>query len=453
MNLSESLSLFEKLDFLAILIITGGIKMKRFLLSCLIVVFLLSFISVSVASAAAVEVTLWHGWTGYWTEVIETIVKMFNDSHPGIVIKPLVVPYGERDTKLMTAIAAGNPPDIIYTMGNIISYAARDAMIPIDELMTEEELGAYKDYQWPMWEANVYKDHLWSFHGFVDVEGLYYNKKLFREAGLDPENPPADIQTLDEYAEKLTKYDDRGNITVAGFLPENLQWWGAIFGGQWYVEDKITANDPRIVEAGEWFASYSKKYDVKKLTAFRSGLAEERAMALDPFISGRFAMQLMGQWKILDIDRFATEDFEYGVVPLPVPPGGKHAIIIPSGYGLIPKGAKHPEEALQYLLYWVGKDYEEDRARIMELGGWMPLADAPWETDIAKEYLARYPQFQVFVDILKYGEVVPFATPVEMFYSDRLAQAEDRIRLLEETPQEALDRLTKEVQAELDKIK
>ena len=57
------------------------------------------------------------------------------------------------------------------------------------------------------------------------------------------------------------------------------------------------------------------------------------------------------------------------------------------------------------------------------------------------------------MDILKYGEVVPFATPVEMFYSDRLAQAEDRIRLLEETPQEALDRLTKEVQAELDKIK
>ena len=88
--------------------------MKRFLLSCLIVVFLLAFISVSVASAAAVEVTLWHGWTGYWTEVIETIVKMFNDSHPGIVIKPLVVPYGERDTKLMTAIAAGNPRYYLY---------------------------------------------------------------------------------------------------------------------------------------------------------------------------------------------------------------------------------------------------------------------------------------------------------------------------------------------------
>lgn len=425
--------------------------MKRFLLSCLIVIFSFSFLLG--ANAAPVEVTLWHGWTGEWTKVIDTIVKMFNDSHPGIVVKPLVVPYGERDTKLMAAIAAGNPPDIIYTMGNVISYAAKDAMIPIDELMTPKELTAYKAYQWPIWKANIYKGHLWTFHGFVDMEALYYNKNFFKEAGLNPEDPPKDTATLDQYAQKLTKYDDRGNIIRAGFLPENLQWWGAMFGGQWYRGSKITANDPKIVKAGEWFASYSKKYDVRKLTAFRSGLAEERAMAFDPFISGKFAMQFMGQWKILDIDKYAPKDFEYGVTPLPVPPGGSPAIVIPSGYGLIPKGAKHPKEALQYLLYWVGKGYEEDRAKIMTLGGWMPLADAPWKTNTAKEYLKRYPQFQVFVDLLKCKNVVPFTTPVELFYSDRLTQAEDRIRLLEETPKQALDRLTKEVQAELDKIK
>ncbi|NPV80867.1 MAG: ABC transporter substrate-binding protein [Firmicutes bacterium] len=429
--------------------------MRKTVIYALVILACISSVwSSAYAATKPVEVTLWHGWTGDWTKVIDDIVKMFNDSHPGIKVKPLVVPYGERDTKLMAAIAAGNPPDIIYTMGNTASYAARGAMIPIDELMTPQELADYKRYQWPMWQANVYKGHLWTFHGFIDVMALYYNKGHFKQAGLDPNEPPKDIATLDSYAEKLTVHDSRGNITRLGFLPENLLWWGAVFGGDWFKEGKVTANDPEIIKAGEWFASYSKKYDVKKLTAFQGGLAEERARALDPFISGKYSMQLMGQWKILDIAKYAPKDFDYGIVPLPTPPGGrKNAIIVPSGYGLIPKGAKHPKEALQYLLYWVGKGYEEDRAKIMTMGGWMPLADGPWQARAAQDYMKQYPHFKVFVDLLRNGQVVSFASPVELFYSDRLTQAEDRIRLLQETPKQSLDRVTKEVQAELDKIK
>ena len=425
---------------------------KRILMLCMVVLFVASFHGVGLAQEP-VTITLWHGWTGAWTQTITDIVAMFEASHPHIKVKPLVVPYDERDTKLMASIAAGDPPDIIFTMGNIVSYAARDAIIPLDKLMRPDELQAYMDYQYPLYQANNYKGHLWSFHGFVDAFALYYNKAHFRDVGLDPEAPPLDIATLDAYAEKLTTLNSSGQIDRAGFLPDDLWHWADVFGGSWLDGDKITAAHPGNIAAAEWFASYSRKYDVRKIVAFDSSLATERSQALDPFISGKFSMQRMGQWKILDIDRYAPEDFDYGVVPLPAPPGGRqNSMIVPSGYGLIPKNAKHPEAALEYLLYWVGKGYEEDRAKIFTMGGWFPLSDEVIKEPIYQDYINRYPEFQVFSDLLRSSDPTGFATPVELFYIDRINNARDRIRLLQGDPKSILERVQAEVQSELDKL-
>ncbi|NLK07530.1 MAG: ABC transporter substrate-binding protein [Firmicutes bacterium] len=425
---------------------------RRVLLLCAAALLIVS-LQGAVAAQEPVTITLWHGWTGAWTQTINEIVEMFEASHPHIKVNPLVVPYDERDTKLMAAIAAGDPPDIIFTMTNIVSYAARDAIVPVDKLMPPDQLQEYLDYQYPFYEGNRYKGHIWSFHGFVDAIALYYNKNHFREVGLDPNAPPKDIATLDAYAEKLTKVTSGGQIDRAGFLPDDLYRWADVFGGSWLDGDKITATHPKNIEAAKWMASYSEKYDVRRITAFNAGLATERAQALDPFVSERFAMQNMGQWKILDIDRYAPEGFDYGVVPLPAPPEGRqNSMIIPSGYGLIPKNAKHPEAALEYLLYWVGKGHEADRAKIFTLGGWFPLADAVTEEPVYQEYIRRYPEFQVFSDLLRSSDPTGFATPVELYYLDRINNARDRIRLLQGDPAQVLEQVQKEVQAELDKL-
>ena len=127
-------------------------------------------------------------------------------------------------------------------------------------------------------------------------------------------------------------------------------------------------------------------------------------------------------------------------------------MIVPSGYGLIPKNAKHPEAALEYLLYWVGKGHEEDRAKIFTMGGWFPLSDEVTKEPIYQDYIARYPEFQVFSDLLRSSNPTGFATPVELFYLDRINNARDRIRLLQGDPKTILERVQVEVQAELDKL-
>lgn len=437
------------------------LKKVKVLMTVGIVVLALS-IAVPANTQEKVVLEYWHGWTGAWTPVIADICDMFGKVYPDIKIKSVVVPYGEKETKFLASVAAGTPPDVLFTDPNVIPFAQMGAIIPVDTLMSKEEMDKFKEYVWPLnWQGNVYDGHIWSFYGFVDVMALYYNKGIFREVGLDPNKPPLDIKTLDEYAEKLTTYDARGNIDRAGFIPSDLWQWGNVFGGDFQDPDNpnvITVNNPKVVKALEWIASYSKKYDVKRITAFNASLAEERTMALDPLISERFAMQLMGQWKVIDIDKYAKEDFDYGVAPLPYPPGGRKNAHMQncSGYGLIPKGTPHPEEALKFLLYWNGypstPEIVRDRAKIMVAGGWMPLAETVWEHPIVNDYLEKFPAFKVFADILRAETTKVLTTPAQTYYIDRLLVAEDKARLLQVTPKQALDTCTAEVQKELDRI-
>jgi ABC-type glycerol-3-phosphate transport system substrate-binding protein len=169
-------------------------------------------------------------------------------------------------------------------------------------------------------------------------------------------------------------------------------------------------------------------------------------------------MQLMGQWKVIDIDKYAREGFDYGVVPLPYPPGGRKKAHMQncSGYGLIPKGTPHPKEALKFLFYWNGypstPEIIRDRAKIMVAGGWMPLAETVWEHPIVIDYLKKFPAFKAFADILRAETTRVLTTPAQAYYIDRLTVAEDKARLLQVTPKQALDTCTVEVQKELDRI-
>ena len=62
------------------------------------------------------------------------------------------------------------------------------------------------------------------------IETLYWNRTLFREAGLDPDRPPATLAEFNDYARRLTKHDPKtGRLTQVGFLPQDPGWWPWIF--------------------------------------------------------------------------------------------------------------------------------------------------------------------------------------------------------------------------------
>ena len=417
------------------------------------------------AQDGPIELTYWHGWTEQWTEMVQYVVDQFHAKQDRIRIKPEVVTWtGDGTdflTKLTASIVAGEPPDIVTLFGStsIPTLANEEAIIALDDIESYDAAAAQEWVNPEVYKLGQFGDKVYGLSYWAGAYALIYNKKHFAEAGLDPEAGPATIAELDEMADKLTVRDADGNITRMGFSTSDLWLWGTVFGGSFYdpAENKVTANDPNIVRALEWMRSYREKYDPKKVAEFEEGLASERAQNLDPLISGKYAIQTQGPWKLGDIRKFGDPNFEYGVVAPP-----RETADSPSGnwtWGdiqIIPSGSKDPAAAAEFVQFTAGVGDPEGYAQRVVWGERpinVPVSQSVLEVESFQKVVADYPGFNVFIESLLGADRVgsPPVMPAAAFYSDRMTATVERVLLLEEEAQPALDKLTEDVQRELDR--
>lgn len=414
-------------------------------------------------STAAVALTYWHSWTEQWEEMTKFVCDSFHQKYPNMTATETVIPGNELITKLLSAVAAGAPPDTItiYSAINIPSLVEQGAILSLNDYAGPNDLTQAKDWFHPaVLNIDTYKGKIWALSYWQQTSCVGWNKRIFKEAGLDTEKPPASTDELDSLAQKLTKVDG-GQIVRMGAMPTDYWTWAAVWGGKFYDEanQKVTANDPRIVEMFTWMASYSKRYDVTKVQAFQQGLASERAGTLDPFVAGKFAIaEIGGAWKLGDFKKYAPpEGFDYGIAAAPDP--ANQTGIATYSYGdntVVPKGTKHPVEAWQFVKYTGGLGGTvEDYFKVLTWGSrpvnvpvTMKVLDYPPMQQIVKDY----PGFQQMIDMFFKGDRVGFPPkmPVGTFYADRLGAARDKIRLLQVEPKAAMDDVTQQVQKELD---
>jgi len=418
------------------------------------------------ASAAVqgepIELTYWHGWTEQWEDMVQFVVDMFHARQDRIRIKPEVVASDQLLTKLTAAIAAGNPPDVVTLFGStaIPTLANEEAIVPLNGL-DGVDLAAIESWMDPnILTLGQYQENLYGLSYWAGCYALIYNTQHFTEAGLDPTAGPTTIAELDAMAETLTQRQDNGNLDRMGFLPTDYQFWlwGTVFGGSFfdYETQQITANDPALVEALAWYQSYAEKYDPRKVAAFNEGLASERAQQQDPLIAGKFSMQIQGPWKLGDLKLFG-EGFEYNVVP--PPRVTEEAPLSNWTWGdiqVIPRGSKDPAAAAEFVQFTAGVNDPEGYAERVVWGHRpinIPVSAAVLENPVFQEVVGNYPGFQTFIDSLLTSENVgsPPVMPAAAFYSDRLMSAVEQVMLLQTEPQAALDRVTTEVQRELDR--
>ena len=165
----------------------------------------------------AVEVTLWTNWAGFEKEALDGIVEDFNRSQDEVRVRCLNVSQLER--KLLLATAGGNPPDLAaLPYGALPVYAENNALIPLDRFCAEA--GITRDqYIDIFWEISPHRGHLWALPITASVTALHWNKKLFREAGLDPEQPPRSLEELEAMNETITRLRPDGTIAVLGHFP------------------------------------------------------------------------------------------------------------------------------------------------------------------------------------------------------------------------------------------
>ena len=346
-----------------------------------------------------IVVKYWEKLTGFEAQAVRDVVDDFNKSQDRIYVDFSSV--SQIDRKFMLATAGGVPPDIAGLWSHLLPvYAENNALMPLDKLAADN--GIKRDnYIGVVWDLCCHRGHLWALPSTPSSIALIWNKKLFREAGLDPEQPPRSIAELEAFNKKIEKYRPDGRLQTIGFLPLEPDWYSTMlgfwFGGSmWDGNKTITANSPSNIAAYQWVESYPKRYGSGNLLAFRDGFGNF-ASPQNPFLSGRVAMELQGSWIYSYIKNYAPPDFEWGVAAFPSndPEHLKNVAIVETDVMVIPVGAKHPNEAFEFLKY-------VSTQKVMEKLCMGKLQFSPLK-ECSPEFLANHPNpyIKVFLDLAK----------------------------------------------------
>jgi multiple sugar transport system substrate-binding protein len=326
---------------------------------------------VFVAAAAArttsgsgpTKLTVWAGWSaGHELTTFKKVVAEYDQKHPEVTIN---VVGGIDDNKIVAAIRSGTAPDVVSSFNsyNVGNYCGSGGWIDLGPLMKKDHIEASMFPTAPRYYTQ-YQGKRCALPLLADDYGLYYNKKLFKAAGIT--SPPKTLSELATDAKKLTVRDKKGNIKVAGFDPvvgfyENTpDRWIQSFGGKW-VDAKghsLIGSDPAWAKWAGWQKRLVDWYGYDKLVRFQAQPIDEFTPS-QAFETGKLAMNFDGEWRVAFIQNEHPE-LDYGTAPMPV--DDAHPELYGSGYinGTIigiPRGVKHEPEAWALVKYLTTADH------------------------------------------------------------------------------------------------
>lgn len=239
-------------------------------------------------TANAVEIEYWQYYFDARVEAMEILIENFEAANPDITVTMTHFPYDSYRTKVAAAIPAGEGPDVVQLFyGWLTDYVDAELIQPLPtETFPVERID---EEFFPMVQAMKEGDQYWALPTAVRSLALFYNTRLFEEAGI--EGPPETLEELMDTARALTKRDGAGNLTTvgltAGMTAQDHHWWREVlvrqFGGDPYTNDYRTVNynDEAGVAALEYYtdmfagddAITSNGFMDEPQAAFKAGLA------------------------------------------------------------------------------------------------------------------------------------------------------------------------------------
>jgi multiple sugar transport system substrate-binding protein len=390
------------------------------------------------------KITFWHLWAGSEAESLQKVIDEFNDTHENIQVEVL---SGTTTEKQLTAITGGNPPDVGYLIDYRISkLASVGALAELDPYIEKYGMDS-KNVVPQMWKLGNYGGKQYGVPYTMDSYMLYYNKDLFKEAGIT--EPPKTMGELQEYAKKLTKKDSNGDYSQIGYVSDypwldqlNLAY---VFGADFYdfENDKITCDSQSNIDSLKFkITSYQDPYEPEKVNKFKSGFGKYMSPN-HPFFQKQLAMDIEGQWFTTFIKLYAP-DINYGIIPIPYPDGKPELVNggqIQGGMLYVPKNSKHKEEAFEFINYLKSDDAY---IKFCASKGSIPTNYSALNNP---KFLEEVPELKPFVDIINGGNAKAFVPiPFAKEYCDELKLQEEKIYNFEITPEEGMKNVIEKIQ-------
>jgi multiple sugar transport system substrate-binding protein len=310
-------------------------------------------------AAKAETITIWVGWSARELKAFKGIVAEYDRKHADVNVK---VVGGINDDKITAAIRSGNVPDVVssFTSANVGNYCKSGAWIDLKPFLSKDKIDVNMFPKTSQYYTQ-YNGKRCALPLLADDYGFYYNKKMFKAAGL--KGPPKTMSQLTAYAKKLTKRGADGSIKVAGYNPflgfyagnaPDLSTYAPLFGAK-YLDGSgksMLSRDAAWSRLLKWQKSLVDWFGYTKLQKFNAGAADEFS-ASHAFEIGKLAMMIDGEWRVAFIQA-EHPTLDYATAPAPV--DDAHPGLYGAGYvnGTIigiPKGVKHKDQAWKLLKY------------------------------------------------------------------------------------------------------
>ena len=382
------------------------------------------------------------------TKLVDAFAAGFEKENPSIRIKPVYAgTYQESIVKALTAHKSGTPPQLSVLLStDMFTLIDEEAVIPFDGFIRSDDDKKWLGSFFPAFMKNSQTGgQTWGIPFQRSTVVLYWNKELFKEAGLDPDTPPKTWDEQVAFAQKLTQRDASGNVSRWGIqIPSSgFPYW--LFQGLSTQAGAILANAegnktdfaaPGVVEALQYWVDLSQKYKVHP-----PGIVEWGTTPRD-FFERKVAMMWTTTGNLTNVRANAKFPFGVGLLPAGRRPGS------PTGGGnfYLSKKAKPAEqEAAFKFVRWLTTP---ERAAQWSIDtGYVAVTPASYETPAMKTYVADFPQALVARDQLPHA-VAELSTHENQRVTKALNDALQAVLTGSKTPQPALAA----AQAEADRI-
>ena len=162
------------------------------------------------ARRAATQLTIWVGWSARELSEFKKVVAEYDRKNPDVTVK---VVGSINDDKIIASLRAGNAADVVssFTSQNVGIYCKSGGWIDLAPYLKRDKIDMS---QFPAATRyyTQYQGTRCALPLLADVYGFYYNKKLFREAGLT--GPPKTLRAADRLREEADE-EERGRLAEA----------------------------------------------------------------------------------------------------------------------------------------------------------------------------------------------------------------------------------------------
>lgn len=331
----------------------------------------------------------------------------------GIKVKLEVVPWTDLTNNTLSAAVSGQGPDVLNIGNtNAVTFQTTGAFYPFDDAAMQKIGGKDRFVPSALATAGKAGEPPTSIPLYSQVYALYYNKKLFKDAGLEP---PATWEDLVAAAQKLTvPAKKKYGIVLPGATVNASMHFAYIFseqngGSAFDAAGKPTFTTPGMIAGVKQYVDLMAKYHVVNPSAAQYS---DSAQAAGDFARGDAAMYMAQTSGINVLAENGMKPEEYGIVPIPAPAAGQKVSSFVAGTNIsVFKNSKNIDAALQFVKFLTS----DDEQKILNKA----YTTQPSVQGVPAAFTDDQDKLDTFTEILsKYSKPLPLVPGIQAFQAN-----------------------------------